>query len=61
MINKKFNFPQTTVKETLQLSKKIKKIENNNDNENNIKELKRKIDTIIKYQKPYILKQFMKF
>ena len=35
MINKKFlNFPQTTVKETLQLSKKDhKNIENNNDND----------------------------
>ena len=43
MINKKIsNFPQTTVKETLQLSiKDHKKIENNNDNYNNIKELKR--------------------
>ena len=58
MINKKFlDFPQTTVKETLQLSKKdFKNIENNNDND--IKELKRKIDSIIKYQKPYISKQF---
>jgi hypothetical protein len=58
MINKKFlDFPQTTVKETLQLPKKdFKNIENNNDND--IKELKRKIDSIIKYQKPYISKQF---
>lgn len=52
MITKKFlDFPQTTVKETLQLSNK----------DYDIKELKRKIDSIIKYQKPYISKQFMKF
>ena len=42
MINKKFlDFPQITVKETLQLSKKdFKNIENNNDND--IKRVKKK-------------------
>jgi hypothetical protein len=61
---------QSNHKEISQLIKKdFKNIENNNDNKNNflviasdnnsdIKELKRKIDSIIKYQKPYISKQF---
>jgi hypothetical protein len=50
MITKKFlDFPQTTVKETLQLSNK----------DYDIKELKRKIDSIIKYQKPYISKTIL--